>query len=155
MPAGMLAPFAGSAAPTGWLLCAGQTVSRNEYKALYDAIGTTYGAGDGSTTFALPDLRGRVPVGLDNMNGTDAGRLSASNTLGGSGGAETHTLATTEMPAHTHTVSNVSGGTVTRQFAALGTDSNVFTTVTTSSTGGGGAHNNMQPYMLLNYIIKT
>ena len=79
-PTGVVLPFAGAAAPVGWLLCYGQTVSRATYAALFAAIGTTYGAGDGSTTFALPDLRGRIAGGKDDMGGTgslaaDHGRL--------------------------------------------------------------------------------
>ena len=69
---------------------------------MFTAIGTTHGSGDGATTFNVPDYRGRVFLGLDNQGGSDAGRLSAANTLGGSGGAETHTLATTNLPSHDH-----------------------------------------------------
>lgn len=93
MPAGSVTAFAGSSAPSGWLLCAGQAVSRTTYAALFTVIGTTYGSGDGSTTFNLPDLRGRVVAGLDNMGGSDAGRLSWANTLGTTGGKEVATLA--------------------------------------------------------------
>ncbi len=75
---GIVLPFAGSVEPTGWLLCFGQAVSRTTYAALFNAIGTTYGAGDGSTTFNVPDLRGRVPAGKDNMGGTAGNRLNAT-----------------------------------------------------------------------------
>ena len=92
-PAGAVIPFAGSTVPNGWLLCAGQTVSRTTYANLFAIIGTTYGAGNGSTTFHLPDLRGRVVAGLDNMGGSDAGRLSWANTLGTTGGKEVATFA--------------------------------------------------------------
>src|SRR5690606_15176336 len=85
-----------------WLACNAQAVSRDTYADLYQVIGTTFGSGDGSTTFNVPDLRGRVPVGLDNMGASDAGRLAAANTLGGTGGAETHTLTVAEMPSHGH-----------------------------------------------------
>ena len=81
--AGEVIPWAGSAAPTGWLFCHGQAISRTEFADLFTAIGTTYGAGDGSTTFGLPDLRGRVVAGRDNMGGTAAGRLSQSGIVGG------------------------------------------------------------------------
>jgi microcystin-dependent protein len=99
---GILKDFAGSSdwIPNGWLIAAGQAVSRTTYASLFAMLSTTYGVGDGATTFNLPDLRGRVPFGLDNMNGTDAGRLTASNTLGGSGGDERVTAAA--MPTHTH-----------------------------------------------------
>lgn len=77
-PPGAYMPYAGATAPTGWLLCAGQAVSRTTYAALFAAIGTTHGAGDGSATFNLPDLRGRVPAGKDNMEGTAANRLNVT-----------------------------------------------------------------------------
>lgn len=94
-------------APNGWLVAAGQAVSRTAFAALFEHFGTTFGAGDGASTFNLPDLRGRVMVALDNQGGTDAGKLAAGNTLGGSGGEETHTLTAAEsgMPAHTPSAS--------------------------------------------------
>lgn len=102
-PVGTIIWGAWPVAPAGWLLCNGQAVNRWTYFELLFSIGFTYGSGDGSTTFNVPDLRGRVPVGLDNMGGvTDAGRLSVANTLGGSGGAEMHQLTTSELPSHTH-----------------------------------------------------
>jgi microcystin-dependent protein len=79
-PSGVMVPYAGSSAPTGWLLCFGQAVSRSTYAALFTAIGTTYGAGDGSTTFNLPDARGRVIAGKDDMGGSAASRLNTSLT---------------------------------------------------------------------------
>ena len=155
-PTGMINAFAGTTAPVGWLLCYGQAVSRTSYAALFAVTGTAYGAGDGSTTFNLPDLRGRFALGLDNMGGSPANRVanSAADVLGGSAGAETHTLSVTEMPAHTHDM----------QFTIQSFGSNGFniwnnvgtaSSQATTSTGGGGAHNNMPPYLSLNYIIKT
>lgn len=107
IPVGVISAYAGSSAPSGWLLCFGQAVSRSTYSDLFAALSTTYGAGDGSTTFNLPDLRGRVPAGVDNMGGSAASRLtnavlSASNTLGAAGGAQTHTLDSSQIPAHSH-----------------------------------------------------
>jgi microcystin-dependent protein len=105
---GEIKPFAGATIPAGWLPCAGQAVSRVTYAALFLAIGTTWGAGDGSTTFNLPDARGRALFGKDDMNGSAANRLTNANsgvqgaTLGASGGGETVTLTATEMPTHTH-----------------------------------------------------
>ena len=102
---GEIDDFAGSAAPAGCLLCDGTAVSRSTYWKLFSVIGTVFGAGDGTTTFNVPDLRGRVGVGADNMGGTDAGRLSSANTLNTSGGAETFALAEANLPAHAHSMS--------------------------------------------------
>ncbi len=110
---GMVIPFAGSAPPAGWLFCAGQTISRAAYAALFAVIGTAYGVGDGETTFGLPDLRGRVLAGVDNMGGDSANRLTSdqADALGGAGGLESQTLSgsvgdTTlslnQVPAHSH-----------------------------------------------------
>jgi microcystin-dependent protein len=109
VPSGTVVSFAGSAAPSGWLLCDGSAVSRTSFSDLFSTIGTLYGAGNGSTTFNLPDLRGRTVFGLDNMGGTAANRLTttggigANNTLGASGGSQSITLATTNLPSHNHT----------------------------------------------------
>jgi microcystin-dependent protein len=100
-PAGAITAFGGSAAPNGWLLCDGTAVSRTTYAALFSAVGSTYGAGDGSSTFNLPDLRGRVPVGMN---------AATFGTLGGIGGEESHTLIPTEMASHTHAMSSDSAG---------------------------------------------
>jgi microcystin-dependent protein len=104
-------PFAGANAPPLWLMCFGQAISRTVYSALYAAIGTAYGAGDGSTTFNVPDLRGRVPFGVDSMGGTAAGRLTGSaagginaNARGVSGGEQQHTVTWSEMPVHAHSM---------------------------------------------------
>ena len=109
LPPGVIVPYGGTAAPTGWLLCAGQNVSRSTYAALFAIFSTTYGVGDGSTTFGLPDLRGRAVFGKDDMNGSAANRITSGGsgitgtTLGASGGAQNTTLTTTQLPAHTHT----------------------------------------------------
>lgn len=160
VPAGVMVPFAGATAPTDWLLCYGQTVSRTTYANLFTAIGTTHGAGDGSTTFALPDLRGRVPGGKDDMGGVASSRLTTAGsgvdglTLGAAGGAQTHTLSVAQIPAHTHTVSTIRTSTGT---SGLQTDNGNSSegSVTSSSVGSGAAHNNTQPTIVLNYIIKT
>lgn len=89
-------------AANGWLVEDGSAVSRTTYADLFEHFGTTFGAGDGSTTFNLPDSRGRVLVALDNQGGSDAGRLVVANTLGGSGGEETHVLTGGELAAHQH-----------------------------------------------------
>lgn len=155
VPAGSVFDYAGSTAPSGFLLCFGQAVSRSTYSDLFTAIGTTFGSGDGSTTFNLPDLRGRVAAGKDDMGGSAANRITAAGsgitgtTLGAAGGTQTHTLTTAEMPAHTHSNVVVSGSS---GFGGCGLfDRNG----TTGSTGGGGAHQNTQPTLILNKIIKT
>ncbi len=156
VPTGSVVPFAGSTTPTSnWLICNGAAVSRTTYAALFTAIGTTYGAGDGSTTFNVPDLRGRYPLGKDNMGGTSANRVTAAvaDQLGGSSGAENHTLTIAEMPAHTHSYQQP---TYSLNFSGGGSNgSGGSSSVATGSAGSGSAHNNMPPYITLNYIIKT
>lgn len=139
-----------SVAPSGFVLCDGSALSRTIYSGLFSVIGDTYGAGDGVTTFNVPDMRGRVAVGVDN----GAGVVSSNNSLGDVAGAETHTLDVTEIPAHTHSYTaptNYAAGEIVGS-VATGRNSG---TLTTGSTGGGAAHNNMQPYVALNWIIKT
>lgn len=159
---GVCFPFGGVVAPPGFLMCSGQAVSRTNYAALYSLLGTRFGAGDGSTTFNVPDLRGRVPVGLDNMGGTSANRVTEaasgidSLTIGATGGAETHTLTVGQMPAHTHADSRYTGATGGAGTPATGTGSTaVIGTGASGSAGLGQAHNNMQPSMMMNWIIKT
>ena len=160
-PPGVILPFAGATAPDGFLLCYGQAVSRDTYSDLFAAIGTTYGAGDGSTTFNLPDLRGRVAAGKDDMGGTAANRITnggsgiVGTTLGANGGAETHTLTTAQIPNHSHTI--LGGDTTPASFtnrAGQGDGNNNYNW-NSGSAGGGGAHNNTQPTLILNHIIST
>ena len=161
-PPGLVVPYAGGTAPTGYLLCNGASVAVAAYTALHTAIGYTYG-GSG-LNFNLPDLRGRTVHGVDNMGGTDAGRLSTSNTLGTAGGAETHTLSVSELPNHTHNYDDYykvnDTISLTGGFGYIGvnqTSGHTYSTRTSANQngGGGGAHNNMSPNMVLNYIIKT
>lgn len=144
IPTGIQLPYGGASPPTGFLLCDGSNVSRTTYSALFSVVGTTYGAGDGSTTFTLPDKRGRGSIG----SGTGSG-LTA-RTRGSKIGTENETAP---LPAHTHTyssTSNVGGG----GFLAGGGEK-PDTTKTTSSSGAGGTHNNMQPSEVDLWIIKT
>jgi microcystin-dependent protein len=217
IPAGAMMAWASDVVPANWLLCDGSAVSRSTYASLFAAVGTTYGSGDGTTTFNLPNLKGKTIVGRDSGQ-------TEFDTLGETGGAKTHTLTISEIPSHTHAStlsSNVvsssdhrhdykfsffdnnykatgpnagmgggldtagawrystsrwqggvsdgtsnqttetAGGTTTgtsTRFSTTG-DTNTpsaSTTVgiTNASAGSGGAHNNLQPYIVLNYIIK-
>lgn len=109
LPYGAVMDFGGAVAPSGWLLCYGQAVSRTIYASLFAAISTTHGTGNGSTTFNLPDCRGRVAAGKDDMGGTSANRLTGltggvdGDDLGDTGGAETHALSSGQNGAHSHT----------------------------------------------------
>jgi len=160
VPVGAVVSYISTNAPKGWLSCIGQEVSRETYSDLFSIIGTTYGVGNGSTTFNLPDLSGRVVVG----RGSGSGLTSRS--MGVKGGSETHTLTTGEIPSHTHT-SNAVGNTVGLITAnglntAIDVDSSAVepnlyaapAALTIDNAGGSGAHNNMQPFTVLNYIIK-
>lgn len=158
MPTGSVVDYAGATAPSGWLLCYGQSVAKDTYPELYDAVGDTYGST--ATHFTIPDLRGRVIAGQDDMGGTSANRLTGlsggvnGDTLGASGGAESHTLTEGQMPAHTHNYT--AGGSVKLEgggasFSPLLNSG----TSTTTSAGSGEAHNNVQPTFVLNKIIKT
>jgi len=154
VPTGTVSAFAGSAAPTGYALCDGSEVNRTTQAALFAVIGTTYGVGDDSTTFNLPDLRGRVVAGLDSDNNVLDETTSIDGTaLGEVGGDDVHTLTVAQMPSHNHTYNNSNdpsvqgaGGT-----GLAGGDQSA----TTGSKGGDQAHNNVQPTIILNYIIKT
>lgn len=97
-PIGSVKMYAGASTPSKWLYCDGSAVSRTTYAKLFAVIGTTYGAGNGSTTFNLPDFRGRVPVGMGKGTAADA----QTRSLGYAGGTETVTLTVSQMPSHTH-----------------------------------------------------
>lgn len=168
VPTGTVFPYAGATAPTGFLLCDGTAYSRTTYAALFAVTSTQFGVGDGSTTFNVPNIKGKVVVGIDAAQ-------TEFDARGETGGAKTHTLTVAEMPTHSHTQdphthtqdtndydfgSNPGGG---GDHAALGatittnrTDglSLKSTTATNQNTGGNGAHNNLQPYITLHHIIK-
>lgn len=163
-PVGIIDDYAGATAPTGWLLCHGQILnasSNPEYQELYDAIGNTYGGID-NTDFVVPDLRGRVIAGQDDMGGTSANRLTGTSggvdgdVMGGTGGAQTHTLTVGELASHSHgqVVTHTGSGGVRRDYDSDGGASAYPQGVNTDSAGGGGAHNNVQPTIILNKIIK-
>lgn len=154
IPAGLTASFAGAAAPSGWLLADGSAVSRTTYAALFTAIGTTHGVGDGSTTFNLPDGRGRVAVGA----GT--GTALTARTLGVKFGFEEITLLADQcgVPEHTHPIhSNGSdSGTTGDVFTkAIGANSAAGNTQDNAPQDASDPHSNCQPGLVLNMIIKT
>lgn len=159
--------FAGNFAPRSWAFCQGQILSIAQNTALFALLGTTYG-GNGQTTFALPDFRGRVAVG------TGQGPGLPSMDLGEQAGEVSHTLIVTEIPAHNHTVapgahngdlanqSNPTGNVLGVGQVPGGQSVNMYSNVaantalsptTSSLTGGSQPHNNMQPYLGMNYII--
>jgi microcystin-dependent protein len=139
-------------APKGWALCNGQLLPINQNQALFSLLGTTYG-GDGRVNFALPNLRGKVPMHFGN-----------GHTLGESAGQDAHTITTSEMPAHNHTVNTTSGNgsQVSPAGAQFASALNVYrgldqlTTMTPTSlsnVGGSQAHENRQPLLVLSFCI--
>lgn len=178
-PIGGVIDYAGSSPPAGWALCFGQPLNRLVNSALFAAIGTSYGAGDGSTTFNVPDLRGRVSAGFDAMGGASANRLPEA--LAAGVGARTHTLTPGQIPLHSHsgTTSGMNAnnphshdygtvvggggsfpgggsfqlGTATTQ----GRDINHGHDFVTNNGNGlnGEAHNNVQPTLIMNKIIRV
>ena len=170
-PLGSIKMYAGTTAPEKWLFCRGQAVSRTTYAKLFEVIGTTYGAGDGSTTFNLPDLRDRMPIGAGNLYSLNASggskdsivpyhrhSVSAFNT-GGMSGNTTHTH---KLPTSMGTVYRASGGEGT--FGAGATWENTNNNTTIAHTHQVGAHNtnyegnsvtdaNLPPYRGINFII--
>jgi microcystin-dependent protein len=174
---GEVVDYTGTSAPSLWLFPFGQAISRSTYAALFAVCGTTYGAGDGSTTFNVPDIRGRVTAGKDNMGGVAAGRMTAANVdgtiLGNTGGSENVTLTTAQMPSHSHSLTDPghthsftpstplstnspgafafaagASGTLTSPSIASAT-----TGITMATAGSGTAHGNLQPVIVLNKII--
>lgn len=159
----------------------GQAISRTTYATLFAAMGSTYGSGDGSTTFNLPDKRGRVSATPDNMGGgSDPSRLASGslagvrNSIGGAGGADTITLSTAQIPTHVHGITDpghhhatavpgsvvaFAGGALAANAgtpAAVNSDTQVTgITTTNGNTGGNGAHDNLQPTILCNYILRV
>jgi microcystin-dependent protein len=172
VPVGAGMDFWGPAAslPAGWLLCYGQAVSRVTYAALFAVIGTTYGAGDGSTSFNVPDKKGRISAGLDNMGGAAAGRLSAYTTLGFTGGGQTVTLVEDNMAPHDHsvndhdhsytrynelvTIQTGTGGTVTNLWrSTLTVNTSDENPATNDGSGSSTPVSIVQPTIACNYMI--
>lgn len=183
VPIGFIGDYGGTTAPTGWLFCDFAAVSRTTYAALFATIGTTFGAGDGSTTFNVPDGRGRGRFGRDNMGGTAANRITSGGsgitgtTLGAAGGAQNVTLVTSQLPivtpsgtvfvtypAQGYLVSSGGASYLAGSSAsAFNTNNSSLTTppggqsfsLSMSSFGSAGAHNNMPPALITNTIIRA
>lgn len=142
-------------APTKHLLCDGAAISRTTFADLFTVLGTTYGAGDASTTFNLPNLKGKMPVGLDSTQ-------TEFDALAETGGAKTHTLTEAEIPSHAHTLKGYQPGAINDNYIGIANrDISAPKTVTNDASngiqaaGGGGAHNNLQPYIVMNYVIRA
>lgn len=158
VPIGALMPYAGLATPAGWLLCKGQSLARSSYPDLFKAIGTLYGAAN-AQSFSIPDLSTRVPVGVSDNHVT-------FGQMGSKGGEERHTLLVSELPAHTHILKGVgktfkggleqtnlgagSGWTTVTNYTAAGNPN-----LEAAATGSDNPHNNMPPYIVLNFIIRA
>jgi len=148
--------FAFNFAPRGWALCDGQILPINQNQSLFSLLGTTYG-GDGRTTFALPDLRSRTPIHTGSSG-------EANHLLGSKSGEETHELSETEMPQHTHplnatdelaTLTGPDGNVLARGGSNFYADfpGSVAMGTAVTSAGGGQGHQNMMPYLVLNFAI--
>ena len=149
---GEIRMFAGNFAPAGWMFCEGQLLPISENETLFQLIGTTYG-GDGESTFALPDLRGRTPI-----------HVGSGHTLGERGGEQAHTLSIAELPTHTHVASATTtnagtplptGNVLGQALNAYRSPDNLITinSATVTNAGGSQAHLNMQPFLTLNFCI--
>lgn len=182
VPVGAGMDFWGTTAPAGWIFAYGQALSRTTYAALFDKFGTTFGPGNGTTTFNVPDKRGRSSFGKDDMGGTSANRITnqsggwEGDTLGAAGGAQTHSLTSAENGPHDHSGTAVAVGDHAHSVNASGTNAQVSTaqqnvtvpvasnnntgnagahghTLSINSSGSGSAHNNLPPGISCNYII--
>ena len=154
---GMIQIFAGPTAPEGWLLCNGAAVSRATYSDLFDVIGTNYGVGNANTTFNLPDLRGRFPLGKDDMGQVSADRIAdaEADVLGSGGGLEKYELTADELPPHAHELPMRGAGGGTEYLGTTDFRERNRPRAMSGLSGGGQAHYNVPPYLTVNYIIKT
>jgi microcystin-dependent protein len=172
IPTATIVPWSSASVPSGFLECNGTAVSRSTYSALFAIVGTTYGAGDGSTTFNTPDLQDNTPVGKSNNKALGstggANTVAATGNVGGS--TANATLSEAQLASHSHSVNSglQSPNPTTTQFITGLRRNSPFATVTTQSTGSGSGHSHnmsatfsgdatsvLQPYLTLIYIIKT
>lgn len=151
--------YAGDDEPVGWLKCDGRAISRDDYADLFTVIGTSYGSGDGSTTFNIPDLCGRFPVGKGSIKTNTTtywGSVTSAEvdcSLGEKGGEARHGLTINEMPSHAHQIDNYISAGASATWTAENVNKKHGFDHWTSSVGGGAKHNNMPPYAVVNYII--
>ena len=165
MPTGAIMPYAVTAAPSGYLLCNGAAVSRSTYSALFTVVSSLYGNGDGSSTFNVPDLRGRFMAGYN----AATSRLTSGSSdmvdgalIANRGGIQAVTITEAQLPAHTHDQGNlhfINGGDASQSgvYAVHRSDPNgvsVMIQGSTGATGGGGVHSNIPPVIMVNYVIK-
>lgn len=156
---GLISHFAVSPPPSGWLECGGQAISRIKYCDLFRVLGTKYGTGDGSTTFNIPDIRGRAIAGPATMGGSTENRLGDLMDIGDAGGAAEVTLSVVQIPEHTHSVSitATSIATTSGTVSAQGTDATIDDAVApgTGPAGDNAAHPNIQPTIIIPLVIFT
>lgn len=179
---GEVVDYAGTSAPSLWLFAFGQAISRTTFSSLFATLGTTFGAGDGSTTFNVPDYRGRIGVGKDNMGGSTAGRITVAGcgvdgtVLAAVGGLETNSLTSAQLASHTHTGTADANGDHNHSYntstfannwpniaagvnggpatgATTGNGGTHTHTFTTNASGSGSPHNNVQPIIIINKMI--
>jgi microcystin-dependent protein len=161
IPAGALMPYGGTSAPTGWLLCDGSAVSRTTYAFLFSKIATAYGVGDGSTTFNLPDLRQRFPMGkAESGTGATLGATGGEIDHAHGGATASHVLDITQIPSHQHSiVVNGTPGSASAGRLGAGTTTPVGFQLSDAVGGGLGHTHNIgtanAPFQTFNYIIKT
>ncbi len=181
IPIGAMLDYTGASAPnSSFVLPFGQAISRTTYATYFGIVSTTYGSGDGSTTFNVPDLRGRFAAGKDDMGGSAASRITVAGgnfdgtVLGGTGGAQNHTLTTAEMPSHAHTLTDPghihsvtslfqanngsSGGTPSSLWSGSAqpvTSASNTTGITMANTGSGNAHSIMPPSIVVTKILRV
>lgn len=160
---GMIIEYGGATAPDGWLICDGSAVSRSTFSELFAVVSTSFGLGDGSTTFNLPNMKGRSPIGIGTASGL------STRSMGDTGGEEAHQLVTSEIPSHSHSDSGhahsipafITTGTAVIPPIDDGFQPPIITSssgvgfASIQNTGGDGNHNNMQPFLAVNFIIRA